>query len=251
MVKESIKKLLYPFVAIFAVILIWYAVALVISREYILPSPLSSINTFFLLIGEQAFYKAVGGTLLRSLISFFVAFFSAVIFACAAAVMQPLKRMLSPIIVILRATPTISIILLSLIWLKSDTAPILIAFLIVFPAMYTAILGGIDSTDSLLIEMSKVYKVRKIDTVTKLYIPYVLPTVFTAMKANISLNLKIIIASEVLAGTIVSMGFEMQLSKLYLETPQLLAYTIAAVLLGFFLEIAVEGISKLVIRWKV
>lgn len=245
-----LKKLIYPLIALAAVILLWYAGAAAINRDYILPPPHSAVSSLFTLLAQTEFWRAAGGTLLRSLISFAAAFVFAVLLASAAALKESVKRLLSPIITILRSLPTISIILVSLIWLKSTTAPMLIAFLIIFPAMYAAILGAIESTDKKLIEMSNVYKVSKYDTVTRLYIPSVLPAMFTACKSNISLNLKIIIASEVLANTTLSMGFEMQYAKLYLLTPLLFAWTIAAVLLSFALESAVSGISKMVIRWK-
>ena len=116
--------------------------------------------------------------------------------------------------------------------------------------MYSAIYGAIASVDSDLVEMSRLYRVRRRDMVSRLYIPSILPAMFASAKSNISLNLKIIIASEVLAQTKASIGMEMQLSRIYLDTPALMAWTVAAVLLGFLLELSVEGIKKAVVKWK-
>lgn len=248
---KLIKKIIYPILAVAGFIFLWHTAATIAGREMILPSPLSTLKSFFALIATGDFWNALFSTLLRSLISFIFSFALALILAVLSVLYNWFYRMITPIILILRATPTISIILLSLIWLKSGTAPMFIAFLIVFPALFAAIYGAIISVDSGLIEMSKVYKVSKKDTLTKLYIPAVLPSVFVTVKSNISLNLKIIIASEVLAYTFLSMGREMQISKLNLETSVLMAWTVAAVLLSYLLELFVELIKKFVIRWKV
>jgi NitT/TauT family transport system permease protein len=247
---KIIKKIIYPVTAIAVFTALWFAASVAADREYILPSPYSSVKSLVALLSQGVFWQAGGATLFRSLLSFTAAFIAAVALAALSAVSEPVKRLLSPIIVILRAVPTISVILISLIWLKSAVAPMLISFLIVFPAIYAAVLGAILSADKGLIEMCRVYGVSKRDTVTKFYIPSVLPALFTSAKSNISLNLKIIIASEVLANTRISMGFEMQLSKLYLETPALFAWTIAAVIMAFLLEKAVDIIRKLAIKWE-
>lgn len=249
--KKQIKNILYPIISIVVFIGIWFIAALITGREFILPSPFSAIKSFLELIITAEFWQSIFSTLFRSLISFSISFVFAIIFAILSGTNKAIKNLLSPIITILRATPTISIILISLIWLKSTTAPMLIAFLIVFPTMYAAVYGAIITIDNDLIQMSKIYKVNNFDMIRKLYIPSVLPATFTSAKSNISLNLKIIIASEVLASTLNSIGYQMQLSKLYLQTPLLLAWTIAAVLLSFLLEIIVEIIKRKVIRWKV
>ena len=42
----------------------------------------------------------------------------------------------------------------------------------------------------------------------------------------------------------------LQESKALLDTPQLFAYTIIAIVLSFLLELLVEAISRLVVRWR-
>ena len=42
----------------------------------------------------------------------------------------------------------------------------------------------------------------------------------------------------------------LQQSKAFLDTPQLFAYTLIAIVMSFALELAVEGISRLFARWR-
>ena len=244
------KNLIYPILGAAAFILLWLIAAAAIGAEIILPAPDRAAVALFELLKSGAFWVDLAGTLDRSLKSFFLSFLLALALAAASALSRPLRRFLSPWIVILRSVPTISVILISLLWLKSSLAPIFIAFLITFPNMYSAIYGAIEGVDPGLVEMSRLYKVRRRDMVTRLYIPSILPAVFTSARSNISLNLKIIIASEVLAQTRESVGMAMQLSKIYLDTPMLMAWTAAAIVLAALLELAVEGVKRAVIRWK-
>ena len=98
--------------------------------------------------------------------------------------------------------------------------------------------------------MSKVFKVPVAKRIFGLYIPAILPDVFSATGSNISLALKVMIASEVLAQTFESVGVAMQIERIYLNTAGLMGWTIAAIILSFVLEFIVKILSKLVLRWK-
>ena len=104
--------------------------------------------------------------------------------------------------------------------------------------------------DHNLIEMSALYRVPKGRQVFSLYLPAVAPEFFQAARSSVGLNLKIVIASEALALTKQSIGNMLQESKALLDTPQLFAYTIIAIVLSFLLELLVEAISRLVVRWR-
>jgi len=83
-----------------------------------------------------------------------------------------------------------------------------------------------------------------------MYIPSILPAMLAGVKSSVSLNLKVTIASEVIAQTRVSMGRFMQISRVYLDTAELLAWTAAAIILSYLLEWSVELIKKAVVRWR-
>lgn len=245
------KNIIYPLSAAALIFAAWLTMAALAGREIILPSPRAVFSSLFKLFALPEFYTKILYTLLRTLISFAAALLLALILASLSALYKPLYNFLSPIILLLRSTPTISIILLALIWLKTQIAPMFIAFLIIFPALYAATYGAIINVDSSLVEMSKVYKVSNKDMLLKLYIPSILPALFFSVKGNISLNLKIIIASEVLAQTQNSMGMGMQRSQIYLDTPALMAWTVVAIILSWLLEALTKVIKKSVIRWNV
>ncbi len=238
-----------PVVTVVMIVIVYAIISKVVGVELIAPSVGSTLKEFFAMFGKGEFYKAVGGTLLRAFIAYVLSFVLAFALAALTKLWKPLRRAFSPIVALIRVLPTMSLILLALIWFNSFQSTVLVAFCIVFPMLYTGFCDAIESVDKDLIEMSRVYAVDKRRLVTKLYIPQTLPLVFTSIKSSIGLNLKLIISAEVLAQTAGSMGLYMQLAKINLDTAVLLAWTIVAILLGGLFEGIVTLIQKKAVKW--
>ena len=246
----KITNIIYPLIGVAAFLLLWFVVAKVVDIELILPTPAMAFKEFFLLWGEKSFWMAVGNTLLRTIVAFVIAFLLAMILSIISYLCEPFKRIISPLIIILRATPTMSIILLAIIWMTSKTSPILISFLIIFPILYSDFYSALEGIDKGLIEMSNSYNVPISTQIKELYVPSTLPYVFASVKSTLSFTVKIMVSAEVLAQTADSMGNSMQIAKIYLDTAGLLGWTVMAIILSYLLELIVLGISKLVVRWK-
>lgn len=241
--------IVYPLIALAFLIALWAIFAALVKIELIVPSIGVTLKKLFSLLSQKNFYVAVGNTVLRSVISFALGAFFALI-CSILSLNRTVYLLLSPIIKIMRSVPTMSIILLTVVWLKPTTSPILIAFLINFPIMYSGFSSGIRSVDKDLIEMSKVYSVPLKTQIFSLYVPQILPTALDNMQSSLSLTLKIVISAEVIAQTRNSMGIMMQLARGYLATDELLAWTIVAIVIGYLFELMIFGIKKLAVRWK-
>ena len=249
--KRYIDNIIYPIITVSIIVALWAISARSVNVDIILPTPWATVIRFIELIGESRFYMALLNTLGRSLISFSIAIALALTLSICSIFIEPFRRIVDPIIVILRSTPTMSIILLTLIWMRSATGAMFIAFLITFPLLYTAFYTGFNIVPKDLKEISDIYKVSMYDKITRLYIPSAMPTIFGALRSSISLNLKVLIAAEVMSQTRDSMGFYMQRSMVYFETAELISWTIAAIIMSYLLELIVEIIRRKVIRWKI
>lgn len=247
---RQLANIIYPIISLFVVIIIWYIIALAVDVEIIIPSVGATFKSLWALLGNKTFYLSILGTIWRSLLCFFIGLFAAIFLAVVTYFFPVIYKLLSPIITIMRAIPTMSIILMTIIWLNPKYSPILIAFLIIFPIMYANFYTAISMVDKDLIEMSKAYKVSKRDMILSLYLPSMAPNFFDTMQSVISLTVKIIISAEVLAQTKTSMGVMMMLSKGFLDTPELLAWTFAAITVSYIMEIIVIVIKKMVIKWQ-
>lgn len=246
----SILNLTIPIATLIAVLIIYAIVSKVVGVEMLVPSVPKVIKEFFALFGERSFYKSLFGTLGRATLAYLLAFAFAVIFAILTKMCPYLRQAFSPIVLLIRIMPTMSIILLALIWFNSFQSTVLVAFCVIFPMLYTSFCDAIHGVDRDLIEMSKVYKVDKYNQIFKMYLPQTLPMAFTGIRSSIGLNLKLVIAAEVLAQTADSIGVYMQLAKINLDTAILLAWTVVAIILGGIFEGLVILIEKKAVKGR-
>lgn len=248
--KKIIYNLLYPVVAVLLAVLAWAIAANAIGVELVLPTPAAAFRRLCQVAGEQAFYRALFSTVWRSLKCFFTCALLAGVFACLSALFPPVYRLVSPLVAVLRAVPTMSIIILCLIWLMPDTTPSVVAGIITFPALYSGFYAAITGVDARLMEMAKVYRIPKIKRVTHVILPQAAEPAFHHLQSAIGLNLKVLIAAEVMASTANSIGNFMKTSQVQYDTASLFAYTVAAIVASLVLELAVFGLRYLCLRWK-
>lgn len=249
-IPKSVKNLIYPFIAVGFLMLFWYLLAVSVGKELVVPSPESTFRELGKIFGSEDFFKISGGTLLRSFESFAISAAAAFVFALLGSLSEVIRKLLAPFVTVFRAVPTMSVILLSVIWLKPSWSPILVSFLISFPVLYAGFLSAFLSIDKKLVEMSKVYRVPFLQRFKGLYLPSVLPNALDTLGATASLNVKIVISAEVLASTANSIGMMMHLDKIYLETASLLAWTLVAVGIGYLFEGLFFALKKCFVRWK-
>lgn len=159
--KKIFFDILYPLIAFALVIAIWAIVAKVKNKPLILPSPDVVLKEFFTLGGEAGFWRAVGFSVLRSLLCFAASFLIAFVLAAISMVLNPVYRVINPVVSFLRAAPTVAVILILYAFYSNETLAFVVGFLIAFPILFTAIYSALSGVDKDLIEMTKIYKVKK------------------------------------------------------------------------------------------
>ena len=205
-IKRIVENILYPLIAFGLVLAIWAIVAKVKDNPLVLPMPDVVLERFFKLGGEDGFWLAVFASILRTLISFVTSFVIALLFASLGGVFKPFHRVMSPIVTILRAAPTVAVILIMYAFLHNNTMAVVVGFLIAFPIMYSTFYTAIVGVDKDLIEMAKLYKVSPINRVRFIYLPSIANTLFDTSKSTLSLTFKVVVAAEILTSVAKSVG---------------------------------------------
>ena len=230
------SKLIRTLGPIFFWLVIWQLAAMIVGKELILPSPLSTLRTLFELAQGREFWIAAGHSLLR----IFCGFIAGVILGAGLAILTSISgtadALISPVIRIVRATPVASFIILVLLWISRFMVPAFIAMLMVILVIWEALSSTIRETDGDLLEMARAYEFGRLKTLRLVYIPSVLPSFTSACLTAQGLAWKSGVAAEVLCLPPSSVGTELYYSKIYLETPSLFAWTAVVVILSFLLE---------------
>ncbi len=242
--KKKIENIIYPLATVAVIIALWTVAALAVDSEYILPDALQTLRAAASLFKSAEFYVSLCGTLLRAVISFLISFSMAFAFAFFSYKSETLKKSVAPFIKITRALPTVAIVLLLLLWTTSKVAPVIVTMLVVFPTLYTDLSNVFGGIDKELVEMCKAFAVPKKQVLVKVEIPQVLSSALNSAGAGLSLNLKLMVAAEVIAQTANSLGYILNTSKVYFEISTMLATVVVTVLLGAIIESAFGALSK-------
>ena len=120
----------------------------------------------------------------------------------------------------------------------------------VLPVIYTNVLGGIRSTDDKLLEMARVFNIPVWKRIRYIYVSQVLPFFRSACSVALGLCWKSGIAAEVIGIPKGSIGEKLYNAKIYLDTPDLFAWTLVIVLISLaferlFLAVLNRGVSRL------
>ena len=217
-------------------IIIWQLVSMWLKQEILLVSPVSVIKRLTELIMMEEFWKSVAFSFGRIILGFFLALILGTILAALSCGFFAVEMLMEPLITVVKATPVASFIILCLIWIPSRNLSVFISFLMVFPVVYTNILEGIRQTDKQLLEMADSFGAGLMKKVEFVYLSQVQPYVVTACKLGLGLCWKAGIAAEVIGIPTGSIGEKLYKAKVYLETPDLFAWTIVIIVVSVGFE---------------
>ncbi len=235
--------------AIAALIAIWEAASLIVHEQIILPSPWVTALDLEKLFVSPSFWAAVGTTVLRGFAGFVISCGAGVIVGIAAGALSAIRSAVAPLLTVLKATPVMSVILLALIWFAAGWVPVFVAFLMVFPIVCGNIIEGIRNADRNLLAMCAVYRIPRRRIVSSLYLPSVFPYLIAAMSTSLGLTWKVVIAAEVLSQPLHAIGTGLALAKFRLDTADVFAWTVVAIVLSALSEGAL-GWAERKIPWR-
>jgi NitT/TauT family transport system permease protein len=230
--------------SIIILLIFWKVVSLIIDKEILVPSPEKTFIEIINIMQSAYFIPSLVNTLKRALVGFVMAVGIGIFLGMMGGLFKPIYYLLRPIVLVNKAVPTMAMILLALIWLESEKAPLLVGFVVIFPIIYENVVQGIRNVDVKLIEMMNIYEVSPWDMIKELYIPSMGPYLYGAMSAAMGLNLKIIIAAEVLSQPSISMGTSFQIEKANLNTVGVFAWSLITIVLAGLLEQSMRAMRR-------
>jgi len=154
------------------------------------------------------------------------------LFAYISSHFKMVESVLAPFVSAIKSTPVMSIIILALVWFQASFVPVFSCILLCFPIFYTNTLSGIKSVDKKYTELAKVYHVKRTRVVREITLPSVLPHIYAALSICLGFSWKSVVAAEVLSSPKYSMGYNLYETKLYVNTAELFAWTIAIIIIS-------------------
>ena len=242
--KDRPKRLLRSICVAAFWIAVWYLAALAVGSELLLPTPLAAGRRLFALAATGTFWLTLLMTLLRIMCGFVSGMLAGTLLGMLTAGSRFADAVLSPVRSVVKATPVASIIILVLLWFSKSLTPVFISFIMVVPIAWTAVHQGILSTDAQLLEMARVFRIPRAKQLRYIYFPSLAPQYIAASMTAFGLSWKAGVTAEVLATPALSIGKHIYESKLYLEIPELFAWTVTIILMSMMIEKALIALIR-------
>lgn len=227
--------------AVLSWLAVWQGGSMALRAAYrhgslLLASPAGVVRRLAELLPDPAFWRAAGNSSARIFGGFLLSCALAVSLAALAAGSRWLRELLAPLVAVVKAVPVASFIILALVWLGPESLPLFISALMVFPPVYLSVLEGIRQADPALLELARVYRVPLRRRLWGIWIPQVLPYFRAASSLALGLCWKAGVAAEVIGLPSGTIGERLYTAKIYLQTPDLFAWTVVVLSLSAVFE---------------
>ena len=242
MKKENFCKIISPFFLILA----WYAVAAIIRAPLILPFPHSVLIRLYELAASGLFWKAFAFTFLRVIIAFLISMLAGFFTGLLAADSRSFAAFIDFPLNLIRATPVIALILPALFWFTSNIVPVFVAVLVCLPLVTSSAQKGFAHTPE---NLEKLFKAESrgftgIKAFFYIRLPAAGPALASAAESAFGLAWKVVAAGEVLSIPRYGTGSLMQQAQVHLETCDVLAVTLALIVISYVCQKYIVKIIK-------
>lgn len=246
--KDLYKKIRIPLwtvIGIAGVFFVWWLISYILKTS-LFPGPQRVIPEMFRLLGEGRTWAAIGGTLLRLIISIAIGMAFGLLLGVIAGLNSAFKAFLRPFITIFRTIPTAAVIYILIVLVAPNVAPVIIVFLMTFPILYESILSGMTSIDPNVVEAAQIDGAGLFKKIFKIYLPLSSNYILLGLVSSIGLGMKVAIMSEILAGgeSALGLGKLIQNAAITIEMKPILAYSLIAIVIIGMVDVAVYFVKK-------
>ena len=223
-------------------LLVWQLGAFAVDNPIILVGPWETVLALGRLIPDRDFWRSIAYSFGRIAVGFGAAFGAGIILGSCGYALAFVRDLLEPVMTLLKSIPVASFVILALIWAGSGNLSVLIAFIVVLPMIYVNTLAGLGSTDRKLLEMAEVFRMPMGRKIRYIYVPALLPYLKSGCRIALGMCWKSGVAAEVIGVPDHSIGEKLYMAKIYLDTGDVLAWTLVIILVSIVFERAVLGL---------
>jgi ABC-type nitrate/sulfonate/bicarbonate transport system ATPase subunit/ABC-type nitrate/sulfonate/bicarbonate transport system permease component len=216
-------------------LILWQGVASWINYPQLIPSVKGLLLSVIHLFSLPSFYISLGATLLRGLTGVVAAFALALPIGFLCGKKSFWFNYFNPLLSTLRSTPVIAFILLIILWLPTEAVAPAIALMTMFPVLCENIIKGVQSIHPDYEKLALVYRINLRTRTKYIYLPGLKPFIESGSITAFGFGWKAIIMGEVLSKPFAGIGVEMRTAQMFVNVPDLIAWTFIAIVISFAL----------------
>ena len=215
---------------------LWQVLTLLIHNPIFLVGPADTVKALSAQAFSPMFWRTIWFSFSRISLGFFLAFLAGLLTGSLAFSLPFFGELLSPAIQLMKSVPVASFVILALIWTGSENLSVFISFLVVYPVIHINTVAGLSHADSQLLEMARVFRVPVWKQIFSIYRISLYPYLESGLKTALGMGFKSGIAAEVIGVPSGSIGEGLYLSKIYLNTAELFAWTLTIIFVSAAFE---------------
>ncbi|OPX43286.1 putative aliphatic sulfonates transport permease protein SsuC [Ruminiclostridium hungatei] len=150
----------------------------------------------------------------------------------------------------IRQIPGLAWLPLIILWFGiGDTSKVvLIAKGTFFPVLLNTI-DGIRNTDKGYLEVARLYGIKKLELIRKVYFPSAVPFVFVGLRLGAGMAWMSVVGAEMLASSS-GLGYRISNAQQLMRSNELIVDMIVVGVIGWLVDLILRKITKKVLRWK-
>ena len=222
--------------AVIFALCLWQLAAMTIDSKILLVSPVEVAVRLTTIWQAEGFWTSIWFSFYHIAGGFFLALFLGIVLAALAGRFRRIETLLWPFLVTIKTVPVASFVVICLIWLSAEKLSVFISFLIVLPVVYGNVLEGIKSEDKLMLEVGTVFRMPLLRRLLYIHLPQLKPFIMSACATALGMAWKAGVAAEIIGTPDGSIGKQLFYSKIYLDTDDLLCWTVIIVIVSVLFE---------------
>jgi NitT/TauT family transport system permease protein len=188
--------------SIVALLVLWAIAARLMHDPEVLPGPLAIGDTIAFDLthpgpeGEPAYYN-IGITLGRIFVAFAASMLAGIGIGLTMGLSRLVERALLAVIPLMLTIPTILMVFLAVMWFGfSEVGGLIAVMAVVTPYVAVNIFEGTKAMDKSLIDMAVTFKAKRPLLIRKVYLPQLMPYIFSAFRYAFGVTWKIVALAE-------------------------------------------------------
>jgi ABC-type nitrate/sulfonate/bicarbonate transport system permease component len=231
------------------VLLVWQVMSYFFP-PFLVPSVPRVAGQVWEIVTERGTLVHAGATFARIIAGLVLSFAIGFLLGLLMALYRPAAELLLPIIHVIQGVPSLSWVIIAVIWFKDMESRALFVLLASgLPNFSIQIHDAVRDISRELWEMVQALRPTRGQMLRHMILPAIVPEVFTAWKVNLGIATRVVIIAE-LVGSTFGIGYQLRLSQDLFNMAAVVAWTLALVLFAVIGEQALALLEKRLLRWR-
>jgi NitT/TauT family transport system permease protein len=251
LVSERARGLLRGAIGFTVVLAVWQLLASVgWINAVLLPAPLRLVETFGDLLASGSLLRDVAASIERVLVGFLLAALVGLTLGVILGWFRPLSDFVKPVVEALRPIPPIAWTPIAILWFGIGNAPsyFLVFIGALFP-IFVNTFSAVRNIERTQINAALCLGATPRTVILDVLIPASLPIIFPGLRIALGVGWMCVVAAELIAAQS-GLGYMIQLNRVLLQTPNVVAGMITIGVIGFAMNALMSYFERRLIPWQ-